>query len=389
MWSSFLSRARPTPERTPAPAVQCTVDTSEDIAVSVEDRHIDISELQPTIVLDDSGDATLLVGTDSAALQPVQVSSTAMTLASPVWKDMFERHRKANGAIEVPLRDDEIDALYIALRIAHLRFHEIPRKDGLTIDALLELAVVCARYDIVKLVRPFLDLYGWAQCHYPDTDAGERCDPAWFYVAWTFGYKDSFQRLTRFIVKKIGLDEDGNAIMDDGQKLPKYMPPGLLARMMEIRETTISAMLDILYDILDDIIHVFVCQVDESWEPKCRATVLGSFISFLLENDLYPARRTASETPFSIQKLYDLASSAQILTLESHDYREMAMCVRRSSWDPASVTADTFKNHGGLTLHKKCFGAFHLRSKLKTIYSDIGSAVLQSHIEHMDRQALK
>jgi hypothetical protein len=184
--------------------------------------------LQPTIVLDDSGDATLLVGTGSAGLQPVQVSSTAMTLASPVWKEMFERHRKENGAIEVPLRDDEVDALYIALRIAHLRFHEIPRKDGLTIDALLELAVVCARYDIVKLVRPFLDLYGWAQCHYPDADAGERCEPAWFYVAWTFGYKDSFQRLTRFIVKKIGLDEDGNAIMDDGQKLPKYMPPALL-----------------------------------------------------------------------------------------------------------------------------------------------------------------
>lgn len=163
----------------------------------------------------------------------------------------------------------------------------------------------------------------------------------------------------------------------------------LQERMMEIREITLSAMLDVLYDILDDIIHVFVCQVDESWEPKCRAMVLGSFISFLLENDLYPARRTAPETPFSIQKLYDLAHSAQILTLESHDYREMASCVRRSSWDPASVTADTFKNHGGLTLHKKCFGAFHLRSKLKNIYSDIGSAVLQSHIEHMDKQALK
>jgi hypothetical protein len=117
--------------------------------------------------------------------------------------------------------------------------------------------------------------------------------------------------------------------------------------------------------------------------------VLGSFVSFLLENDLYPARRRASETPFSIQKLYDLAHSAQILTFESHDYTEMASHIRRSSWDPANVTADTFKNHGGLTLHRKCFGAFHLRSKLKTIYSDIGSAVLQSHIEHMDKQALK
>ena len=163
----------------------------------------------------------------------------------------------------------------------------------------------------------------------------------------------------------------------------------LQERMLQIREATLSAMLDVLYDILDDIIHVYVCQVDESWEPKCRAMVLGSFISFLLENDLYPARRRASGTPFSIQKLYDLAHSAQILTFESHDYTGMAAHIRRSSWDHANVTAETFKNNGGLTLHKKCFGAFNLRSKLKTIYSDIGSAVLQSHIEHMDKQALK
>jgi hypothetical protein len=158
---------------------------------------------------------------------------------------------------------------------------------------------------------------------------------------------------------------------------------------MEIRAATITAMLDVLYDILDDITHVYVCQVDESCEPKCRAMVLGSFISFLLESNLYPVRRAASETSMSIQQLYDHATAAEILTFESHDYSEMVAHVKRTNCDPASATADTFKHQGGLTLHRKCFGAFHLRSKLRAIYSDIDSAVLQSHIQHMDEQAAK
>jgi len=52
--------------------------------------------------------------------------------------------------------------MLIVLCVPHLRFHELPKKNGLTRDALLALAVVCDQYDIVPLVRPFLDLYGWA-----------------------------------------------------------------------------------------------------------------------------------------------------------------------------------------------------------------------------------
>lgn len=117
--------------------------------------------------------------------------------------------------------------------------------------------------------------------------------------------------------------------------------------------------------------------------------VLGSFVSFLMEKNLYPTRRAASETSLSIQQLYDYSNAAEILTFESHDYAEMVAHVKRTNCDPTKATADTFKHQGGLTLHRKCFGAFHLRTKLRAIYSDIDSAVLPSHIQHMDEQAAK
>lgn len=228
LWrSSFLLRGRSAPETSPPPRGDAG-DASDDEATLSDTRPIDASELQPTIVFDDTGDSILMLGTDSSGHQPVQVSRTAMMLASPVWKTIFERHWSDNGTATLPLPDDELDAMHIALRIAHLRFHELPKKNGLTIDALLHLSVVCDRYDIVKLVRPFLDLYGWAQCHYPDITSGEKCHPAWFFVAWTFGYKDSFQGLAKYVVKRTGLDQRGNAMMDSGQAFPLHMPPALL-----------------------------------------------------------------------------------------------------------------------------------------------------------------
>ena len=67
-----------------------------------------------------------------------------------------------NKATKIPFPDDDVGVMLIVLCVPHLRFHELPKKNGLTRDALLALAVVCDQYNIVPLVRPFLDLYGWA-----------------------------------------------------------------------------------------------------------------------------------------------------------------------------------------------------------------------------------
>jgi hypothetical protein len=186
--------------------------------------------LQQTIVLHDDGDVILVMGSGSVSQRRVRVSKTAMILASPVWKAMFERHWKENESTEIPLPDDDIEAILLVLRIAHLRFHELPRTGGLTIAALLKLAVVCDKYDLVKLVRPFLDLYGWASSHLPDIGSGKNCNPSWFFIAWTFGYKDSFEYLATYVVRRIQLNAHGDVVMNVWQAFPHDAPPGLLGK---------------------------------------------------------------------------------------------------------------------------------------------------------------
>lgn len=116
----------------------------------------DASNLEPMIVLYDKRDAILLVGPSNNP-QPILVSKTAMSMASPVWKAMFDRQRwTESSATEIPFPDDDVDAMLIVLLIAHLRFNELPAKEPFELGDLLQLAVVCDKYDLVQPVRPFL-----------------------------------------------------------------------------------------------------------------------------------------------------------------------------------------------------------------------------------------
>jgi hypothetical protein len=202
--------------------------TPKDVSGSATSPRAGTPDLQRIIVLHDGGDAILVIGSDTASQQPVMISKTTMTMASPVWKAMFERHWRENEATEIPLPDDDVEAMLLVLRIAHLRFHELPKKNALTLDALLNLAVICDKYDLVKIVRPFLDLHGWASCYIPNIGYGIVSDPCWLFIAWTFGYKDSFEQLATYTVRMIRVDSLGDAIMEDGRRFPEDTPPGLL-----------------------------------------------------------------------------------------------------------------------------------------------------------------
>ncbi|KAF1829917.1 hypothetical protein BDW02DRAFT_535226 [Decorospora gaudefroyi] len=319
--------------------------------------------LEATIVLHDRGDATLILGDDADTRQPVLVSKTAMCLASSVWKAMFEPHWRENEATEIPLPDDDIEATLIALRIAHLRFHELPKEHGLTIETLHALAMVCDKYDLVRLVRPFLDLHEWSECHFPLKKKRARYHPNWLFFAWTFGYKDSFIAFEKYITQRIGLDAHGNAVTDDCYGFPDHFPPDLLERMMHIRNTVLTAMLDELYKALDRIIEGPVCCSKSNYEKKCRSMVLGSYVSFLLENNLYPKRCTPTETSLSIKRLSNLVADSEIAIYES-------------AYEPSHK-------------HISCSQVFDFKSTIKKHFSDIGSAVLDSHLRHMEKQATK
>jgi hypothetical protein len=186
-----------------------------------------------TIVLHDCGDAVLLIGSEESP-QTVLVLKIVMSLASPVWKAMFERRQWAEStATEIPLPDDDVDAMLIVLRIAHLQFKEIPAKNGLSLEDLLQVAIVCDKYDTVGLVRPFLDLHCWTENIAPDIEARTNCHPSWLFIAWTFGYDDSFNALAKHLALTVSLGLDDQLILEDDSDInPDELPPDVLGKTL-------------------------------------------------------------------------------------------------------------------------------------------------------------
>ena len=124
-----------------------------------------------TVYLVDDGDLRLHVncsrekkkrlrGSDSPAVyqKTFVVSSAVLRIASPVWRAMFDpqgpfmdtQHSLTHGEMELP--EDNADALLCVLRIAHLQFRRIP--ETLDYAELLEVAIICDKYDTVSIVRP-------------------------------------------------------------------------------------------------------------------------------------------------------------------------------------------------------------------------------------------
>lgn len=190
---------------------------------------------EQTIVLHDDGDVTLVVGEDGSPQQPIRASKSTMSLASSVWKAMFSRVWVEHEAFEILLPDDDVEAILLVLRIAHLRFQDLPKKGALALQSLLNLAVVCDKYDLVHLIRPFLDLNGWALPWYPDLTASLR-HAELLFVAWTFGFNESFEALANDIVLQMTMTVAG-VPMVDGKHFPEAMPPGLLGNSTVAPET--------------------------------------------------------------------------------------------------------------------------------------------------------
>ncbi|KAF1951019.1 hypothetical protein CC80DRAFT_509154 [Byssothecium circinans] len=311
--------------------------------------------LQPTIELCHNADVTLLLGEEE---QPVRVSIGTLGTASPVWKAMFERHWSESEAAEVAFPDDDVEAMLLVLRIAHLRFHEIPKKKGLSFGSLLNLAVVCDKYDVVHLVRPFLDLYCWAQDYeYPFyTGPGY---PAWLFIAWSFGYPDSFDKLARHLAFtmsafKLGVVPRNFGLMTKyGYGVQSILPPGILDSILSVREDALAASLDECYSIFDNALKATPCYAKTDIglpidATECRSMILGSLLPQMIDNNLYPSRLKAQDVSWSVEHFQKTIGAIKPRTLKSFDFSKSLKWVKdpkndvpRTNANGASVGAGT------------------------------------------------
>lgn len=109
------------------------------------------------VTLDPSGDLLLIVN-QAARQKTFRVSSFAMCLASPVWRAMlspsgnFKEAHPKDGEISFP--EDDPDAMFIVLSAVHYQFQHIP--EDLSSENLLNLGILCDKYDVAKLMLPWL-----------------------------------------------------------------------------------------------------------------------------------------------------------------------------------------------------------------------------------------
>lgn len=121
-------------------------------------------------------DRTLIVGGGTWMRgQKVEfgVCSLVLKLGSPIWKNTFGGDDLCNNKKVVEMPDDNPDAWLIVLRIAHFQSHELPTE--LKPSLLYELAVLAEKYDLVRVVAPYVKDKEWISCYNKETGDLQQC----------------------------------------------------------------------------------------------------------------------------------------------------------------------------------------------------------------------
>ncbi|KAF1991476.1 hypothetical protein K402DRAFT_416779 [Aulographum hederae CBS 113979] len=161
---------------------------------------------------------------DGSNADPVEyvVSKKAMSLASLVWDAMFNRNFSETTAKRVPFVGDDPFALLVVLRIAHMQFSQLPK--SVSFRQLLEIAVICDKYDTLAVIRPWLST--WADPHKNNTKSPEYEE--WFFIAWVFGDAETFKDMATWHIMKVTIDNDGMLLTGSGTPFGSNMPPDLV-----------------------------------------------------------------------------------------------------------------------------------------------------------------
>lgn len=177
--------------------------------------------MQSKINLDPTGDLKVLVDIGYKKTLLI-VSSQALCLASPVWRAMlnpksgFQEATSIDRTISFP--DDDAHTFLLLLRICHLRFSEVPQT--LNLNQLYKIAILCDKYDMVALIRPWLSK--WQEPLLPR--AGEDDDEKWLFISWTLGDSEIFERIVKKLVLTSESREEGQCLSSHGKLLESSIP---------------------------------------------------------------------------------------------------------------------------------------------------------------------
>jgi hypothetical protein len=171
---------------------------------------------ESTVILHDLGDSiVLIIGNKKSRLQ---VSRGILSILSPVFKAMLNGkfREAAPTTTEISLPDDDPEAMRVMLLIAHLKFKDLP--ETLLLHELFEVAVVCDKYDMADVFKPFFDKYSKQSLDKAQKVGSEE----WVHIAWTF----NLEHVLRKVIGTLALETtllDG-CLYRSGRPLESILP---------------------------------------------------------------------------------------------------------------------------------------------------------------------
>ncbi|KAI9769222.1 MAG: hypothetical protein M1840_004351 [Geoglossum simile] len=298
------------------------------------------------------------------------VSSTAMSLASPVWNKIMNPPfgGETDRGKRISFTDDNAEALLVLLYIAHLRFIQVPPK--VTFSTLFNILVLCDQYDCIDITQPWMSI--WLKG--AEKLAGKPHHEEWLFIAWALGKEEIFKSLAVQLVTEVSVNDAGNCLLPTGEILPSPMPPGIVESILSTRHAVITRLVAITYTYVNRFLKDpgYVCRRPKS-QSQCDAFVFGTLILGLQKLHLWPERG---------DNINGLSIEVFASTVES---------LVPSHWTGVSYLAES-SNPGEMGKVSSHFCG-KLVSEYQTEIADaiksIPSPVLKSHLRHIQTQKEK
>ena len=177
------------------------------------------------------GDVILNISA-AAGTTKLRVSSHVLCTTSSVFRAMLgpdSQFKEANelrmhsgeNPYELSLEDDYPYALTVILLALHCRYGMVPVDPAF--KDLVELAIVCDKYDCRDGVLPWIDT--WAAAWKPRML--EKGYEEWLFIAWVFGIKEGYDKLSRKVILESDIDPaDGSLRSAGGKRFENLTIPG-------------------------------------------------------------------------------------------------------------------------------------------------------------------
>lgn len=193
---------------------------------------------EPTIDFPNT-DTTLLLQSpsDKSTTIFICVSSSALSIASPVWKKFLyppwaapSTHSSPTLPVsQIECTDDDPTALLLLLRIAHLQFRHIPTI--LDYSTLLQVAILCDQYACTSLVYPWIESWLLEE----EKESKEEGKEGYLFIAWVFGRDHVFEALAKKLVLEIKTGQEGECLTKNGKAMPEPMPNGIIGKFFSLQ----------------------------------------------------------------------------------------------------------------------------------------------------------